>query len=52
MRQPIEFHEEDRKTRAKAIEKSEESMFRKLKNDEGRYGDVENTNSLSRSVED
>ena len=45
MRQPKEFHEEDKAAKAKAIDKTEESMFRKLKTDEGRYGDIENTNS-------
>jgi len=52
MRQPMEFHEEDRELRAKAIDASEESMFRKLKSEDGRYGDVEKTNSLAKSVED
>jgi hypothetical protein len=52
MRQPIDYHEEDRVTRAKAIDKTEESMFRKLKTDEGRYGDVERTNSLARKLDD
>lgn len=52
MRQPIEFHKEDKKLRAQAIDKSEESMFRKLKTEDSRYGDVEQTNSLSKSVED
>ena len=52
MRQPKEYHEEDAKLRAAAIDKSEESMFRQLKTDEGRYGNVEQSNNLARSVED
>lgn len=52
MRQPKEYHEEDRELRAKAIAKTEESMFRKLKTDEGRYGEVEQSNNLARAVED
>ena len=52
MRQPIEFHEEDKTLRAKAIAKSEESMLRKLKTEEGRYGDVEATNSFDRKLDD
>jgi len=52
MRQPKEFHEEDAKAKADLIKKREESMFRKLKTDEGRYGDVENTNSLAKAIED
>ena len=52
MRQPIEYHEEDKQLKAEAIAKTEESMFRKLKTEDGRYGDVENTNSLAKAVED
>ena len=52
MRQPIEFHEEDKKAKAELIAKREESMFRKLKTDEGRYGDVDNSNSLAKTLED
>ena len=52
MRQPREFHEEDKAAKAAMIDKTEESMFRKLKTDEGRYGDVENTNSLARAIDD
>jgi hypothetical protein len=52
MRQPREFHEEDKAAKAKLIDKTEESMFRKLRNDDGRYGGVENTNSLAKAVED
>jgi hypothetical protein len=52
MRQPKEFHEEDAKAKADLIKKREESMFRKLKTDEGRYGDVENTNSLAKAIKD
>ena len=52
MRQPREFHEEDKAAKAALIDKTEESMFRKLKTDEGRYGDVENTNSLARKLDD
>ena len=52
MRQPKEYHEEDQKLRAEAIKKSEESMFRQLKTEEGRYGEVENTNSLARPLDD
>ena len=52
MRQPIEYHEEDKKIRADMIDKSEESMFRELKNPkEGTYAEVENTSSLARKVE-
>jgi len=40
MRQPIEFHNEDKKLRALAIDESEESMLRDLKEAEGRYGSV------------
>lgn len=40
MRQPIEFHNEDKELRAKAIDESEESMLRDLKEAEGRYGSV------------
>lgn len=52
MRQPLEFHEEDKQLKAKAIDKTEESMFRALKTDDGRYGDIENTNSLAKAVDD
>ena len=52
MRQPREFHEEDKKAKQKAIDKTEESMFRKLKTAEGRYGDVEQSNSLAKATED
>jgi hypothetical protein len=52
MRQPKKYHEEDKKKRAEMIAKSEESMFRKLKTEDGRYGSVENTNSLAASTED
>jgi hypothetical protein len=52
MRQPREFHEEDKKAKAELIKKREESMFRKLKNEEGRYGDVENTDSLAKAIEE
>jgi hypothetical protein len=51
MRQPKKYHEEDKKLRAEAIDKSEESMFRNLKTEEGRYGEVESTNSLARKIE-
>ena len=52
MRQPKEYHEEDQTLRAAAIDKSEESMFRELKTEEGRYGDIENSNSLARKLDD
>ena len=52
MRQPIEFHEEDKLAKAKAIDKTEESMFRKLKTEDGRYGEVEQTNSLAKHNDD
>ena len=52
MRQPREYHEEDKAAKAKLIDKTEESMFRKLKSEDGRYGDVENTSSLAKSVEE
>lgn len=52
MRQPKEYHEEDRELRAEAIAKSEEAMFREIKTEDGRYGDVERTNSLSRKLDD
>lgn len=52
MRQPREFHEEDKKAKAKLIDKTEEAMFRKLKTDEGRYGEVEQTDSLAKVVEE
>ena len=52
MRQPIEFHEEDKVLKAKAIDKTEESMYRNLKTDDGRYGDVETSNNLSRKTDD
>lgn len=52
MRQPIEFHEEDKKAKAEIIDKREESMLRKLKTDEGRYGEVDNSNSLAKAIED
>ena len=51
MRQPIEFHEEDRKLRAKAIAESEASIFRQMKNEDGRYGEIENTNSLAKEAD-
>lgn len=51
MRQPNEYHEEDKKLRAKAIAKTEESMFRNLKTEDGRYGEVEGTTSLAREVD-
>jgi len=52
MRQPREFHEEDKKLKAEIIDKTERDIFRKLKTDDGRYGEVENTNSLAKAVED
>jgi len=52
MRQPMEFHEEDRIKRAKMIDDSEKSMFRKLETEEGRYGEVEQTNSLAKGTDD
>lgn len=52
MRQPMEFHKEDQKLRAEAIAKSEESMYRLTKTEEGRYGSVETSNSLAREIED
>ena len=52
MRQPREFHEEDKKAKATLIDKTEESMFRKNKSEEGRYGDIENTNSLAKAIEE
>lgn len=52
MRQPREFHEEDKKAKAALIDKTEESMFRKLKTEEGRYGEVEQTNSLAKALDD
>ena len=52
MRQPIEFHQEDEKIKQDAIDKKEESMMRKLKSDDGRYGDVEKSDNLSRAVDD
>ncbi len=51
MRQPIEFHNEDNQARADMIAKTEKSMFRNLETEEGRYGTVENTNSLSRKTD-
>lgn len=51
MRQKRVHHEEDKKLRAEMIDKSEESMFRNLKTADGRYGEVENTNSLAREAE-
>ena len=52
MRQPIEFHEEDKGLKAKAIDKSEESMYRQLKSEDGRYGSVDKSDNLSRKVDD
>lgn len=52
MRQLKEYHEEDRIARGKAIDKTEESMFRELKEADGRYGDVEKTNSLAKKTDD
>ncbi len=52
MRQPIELHEKDRKRRKEEIDKSEESMFRTIKTDDGRYGDVERSNSLARKTDE
>ena len=51
-RQRKEDHEEDKQLRAAAIAKSEESMFRNLKSEDGRYGEVTNTNSLAKSNEE
>ena len=51
MRQPIEFHEEDQKLRAKAIAETEASIFRQMKNEDGRYGEIENTNSLAKEAD-
>ncbi len=48
MRQKKDYHEEDKQLRAEMIDKSEESMFRNLKTTEGRYGEVESTNSLAK----
>lgn len=52
MRQPREFHEEDKAEKAKIVDKREESIFRKLKTEDGRYGDVEYTNSLARPIDE
>lgn len=52
MRQPREFHEEDKAAKAALIDKTEKDIFRKLKTDDGRYGEVENTNSLAKAIED
>jgi len=52
MRQPIDYQKEDKGLRAKAIDKTEESMFRNIKTEEGRYGGVEKSDSLARKVED
>lgn len=52
MRQPREFHEEDKAAKAKLIDKTEEDIFRRLKTEDGRYGEVERTNSLAKAVED
>ena len=52
MRQPIEFHEEDRKLRAQQIAETEKSIFRKMQNEDGRYGTVEGGTSLAHETDD
>ncbi len=51
MRQPIEYQNEDRKARAEMISKGEESMFRNLKTEDGRYGDVETGGGMSKKTD-
>ncbi len=51
MRQPIEYQNEDRKARADMISKGEESMFRNLKTEDGRYGDIETGGGMSKKVD-
>jgi len=51
MRQPIEFQNEDRQARKEMIAKGEESMFRNLKTEEGRYGDVEIGGGMSKKID-
>ena len=48
MRQPKEYNDEDKELKKQAIDKTEESMFRKLKTEDGRYGEIEQTDSLAR----
>jgi hypothetical protein len=52
MRQKKEYHEEDKAKRAAMIAKTEESMFRQLKTEDGRYGEIEGTTSLATKTED
>ena len=52
MRQPIEYHEEDRRLRAEAIAKTEESIFRKMQTEDGRYGTIEGGTSLAHETDD
>ncbi len=51
MRQPKEYHDEDNKARADMIAKTEESMFRNVENEEGRYGSIDNTSSLAKKTD-
>ena len=51
MRQPKEFHEEDAQAKEDLLKEREKSMFRLLKTEDGRYGEVTNTDSLARSTD-
>jgi len=52
MRQPKEYHEEDKKLKAEKIADTEKAILRENTEAEGRYGSVENSNSLNASIED
>lgn len=52
MRQPKEYHDEDAAAKEALLKEKEKSMFRLLKTEDGRYGEVENTNSLAKAIED
>jgi len=52
MRQPREFHEEDKAEKERLLKEREKSMFRELKTEDGRYGDVERTDSLAKAIDE
>jgi len=51
MKRPIELDEFSKKVANEKIAETEKTMFRKLETEEGRYGTVENTNSLAKQLD-
>lgn len=51
MKRPVELEEYSKQIANEKINSTEESMFRDLEKTEGRYGTVENTNSLAKSID-